>query len=293
MNPSFLLRPARVAAVATVLAALAACGGGTDAPAVTTLQASPAMFGRTTTVQVQGANLQNVTASIEPGCTTMTRGAAGSDTFQSFSCRISWLGDLRVRVRSEGGAELAALRLDIPLPQVTFNARHGTGAGAPTGTFTVELDPEKAPGTVDNFLAYVNQSTCFYRDTLFHRVEPNFVVQAGGYSNGFTPKTGLGPPIVLESNNGLKNLRGTIAMARTAEPNSATSQFYFNLKDNPDLDYKSAENPGYAVFGRILPDVQDGLKVIDAIAAVPTQATSGFPHAPVENVTISACSQLR
>ena len=293
MNPSFLLRrPARVAALAAVLATLAACGGGTDAPAVTTLQASPAMFGRTTTVSVQGANLQNVTASIEPGCTTMTRGAAGSDTFQSFSCRIEWLGDLRVRVRSEGGAELAALRLDIPLPQVTFNARHGTGAGAPTGTFTVELDPEKAPGTVDNFLAYVNQSTCFYRDTLFHRVDvAQGVVQAGGFTTGLTTKTqGLMPFIALETNRGLSNLRGTIGMARGSDPNSATSQFYINLRDNPAFDYASPSQPGYAVFGKV---VGDGMTDIDRLATVPTTQKGQFPTAPVTEVTITSCRQTK
>jgi cyclophilin family peptidyl-prolyl cis-trans isomerase len=291
MNPSFLLCPARVAAVATVLAVLAACGGGTDAPAVTSLQASPAMFGQTTTVQVQGANLQNVTASIEPGCTTMTRGAAGTDTFQSFSCRISWLGDLRVRVRSEGGAELAALRLDIPLPQVTFIARHGTGAGAPTGTFTVELDPEKTPGTVDNFLAYVNQSTCFYRDTLFHRIDTSVgVVEAGGYTANLTTKEGKMPPIVLETNRGLSNLRGTIAMARTAGPNSATSEFYINTKDNPALDYASPSQPGYAVFGKV---VGDGMTDIDRLATVPTTQKGQFPTAPVTEVTITSCRQTK
>ncbi|WP_284615595.1 peptidylprolyl isomerase [Aquabacterium humicola] len=269
---------------------MAACGGGGDAGAsVSNMSATPSTigYGKMLVVNVSGSGLATSTASVEPGC-TMTP-TSRSDTAAAFTCRVLATGDLRVRVRNNEGKELASLRIDVAIPQVSMTVKQG----AATGTMVIELDPAAAPKTAENFMIYVNTGQCFYRDTLFHRVIPNFVVQAGGYSNGFTPKTGLGPPIVLESNNGLKNLRGTIAMARTDEPNSATSQFYFNVKDNPDLDYKSAENPGYAVFGRILPDVQDGLKVIDAIAAVATQATPGFPNAPVENVTISACSQLR
>jgi cyclophilin family peptidyl-prolyl cis-trans isomerase len=289
MNTSFLLRPALIAA----LAGLASCGGGGgDGPAVTSLQASPAMFGRTTTVQVQGVNLQNVTASIEPGCTTMTRGATGTDTFQTFSCRLSWLGDLRVRVRSEGGAELAALRLDITLPQVTFTAAQGTGASASTGSFTVELDPEKAPGTVDNFLAYVNQSTCFYRNTLFHRVDvPQGVVQAGGFTANLTTKLdNLMPFIALETNRGLSNLRGTIGMARGSDPNSATSQFYINLRDNKGFDYVSPSQPGYAVFGKV---IGNGMTDIDRLATVPVAQKGQFPTAPVTEVVITGCSQTK
>lgn len=288
MNYSLVLRPAALAA----LVVLASCGGGgSDTPAVSDLQASSAMFGRTTTVSVRGANLQGVVASIEPGCTEMTRNAGGTDTQQSFSCRINWLGDLRVRVRREtGGAELAMLRLDIPLPQVTFNARQGSGAGAATGTFTVELDPEKVPGTVDNFLAYVNQSTCFYRDTLFHRVDTSLgVVQAGGYTTNLTTKEGKMPTIALETNRGLSNLRGTIAMARQSAPNSATSEFYINTKDNPVLDYVSPSQPGYAVFGKVI----SGMADIDRLATVPTTQKGLHDTAPVTEVVITNCSQTK
>ncbi|NRF66810.1 peptidylprolyl isomerase [Aquincola sp. S2] len=284
MNLSLFARPAALAA----LVGLSACGGGSsEGPAVATLQASPAMFGRTTTVTVQGSNLDSsVTASIEPGCTQMTRLAGGNANSQSFSCRISWLGDLRVRIRKEGGAELASLRLDIPLPQVAFNV----ASGSATGRFVVELDPEKVPGTVDNFLGYVNQSTCFYRNTLFHRVIPNFVVQAGGYTANLTTKNeGKGPPVALETNRGLSNLRGTIAMARTDDPNSATSEFYVNVKDNPELDYASAAKPGYAVFGKVV----SGLEDIDRIANAPTTSKGLFPNAPVTEITITGCGQTK
>jgi cyclophilin family peptidyl-prolyl cis-trans isomerase len=289
MNHSLLLRPAALAS----LVALASCGGGgSDTPAVSDLQASPAMFGRTTTVTVRGANLQGVVASIEPGCTEMTRNAGGTDNQQSFSCRINWLGDLRVRIRREaGGAELATLRLDIPLPQVTFAAAQGTGASASTGSFVVELEPEKVPGTVDNFLAYVNQSSCFYRNTLFHRVDTaQGVVQAGGFTTNLTTKVeNLMPPIALETNRGLSNLKGTIGMARGSDPNSATSQFYINTRDNPAFDYVSPSQPGYAVFGKVI----SGMADIERLATVPTAPKGQFPTAPVTEVVITGCGQTK
>jgi peptidyl-prolyl cis-trans isomerase A (cyclophilin A) len=283
MNSKLLALPAAIAS----LVALSACGGGgADSPAVTNIQASPAMFGRTTTVSVSGSALTNVTASIEPGCTEMTRVAGGTEANQTFTCRINWLGDLRVRIRKEGGAEIAALRLDIPKPQVTFTAAQGSA----TGLFVVELDPEKAPGTVDNFLAYVNQSPCFYRNTLFHRVIPNFVVQAGGFTANLTTKNeGKMPTIALETNRGLSNLRGTIAMARTTEPNSATSEFYVNVKDNPELDYLSPASPGYAVFGTVI----SGMADIDRLQSVPTTTKGLFPNTPVTEVSITNCGQTK
>jgi peptidyl-prolyl cis-trans isomerase A (cyclophilin A) len=202
------------------------------------------------------------------------------------------MGDLRVRVRTEGGAEIASLRLDVGVPQVIFNASQGSA----TGSFLVELDPAKAPKTVDNFLAYVNQSGgCFYKDTLFHRVIKDFVVQAGGYTTGLAAKTtGKLPAIALESNNGLMNLRGAIAMARTADPNSATSEFFVNVKDNPDLDYQSNAKPGYAVFGKVIAGMED----IDRLQTVPTQEkTNGlgvtFKDAPQSEVVITTCGQVK
>lgn len=286
MNHSLLLRSAALAA----LAGLASCGGGdSDTPAVADMQAQPAMFGRNTTVTVRGTNLKGVNATIEPGCPAMTRGANGTDTVQTFSCRITWLGDMRVRVRREtGGAVLGELRLDVPLPEVTFNAAQGSN----TGTFVVQLQPEKTPGTVDNFLAYVNQSTgCFYRDTLFHRVDTaQGVVQAGGFTANLTTKTdNLMPPIALETNRGLKNLRGTIGMARGPNPNSATSQFYVNMRDNPGFDYVSDSQPGFAVFGTVVSGQAD----LDRLYTVPTTQKGQFPTAPVTEVKITGCGQTK
>lgn len=133
------------------------------------------------------------------------------------------------------------------------------------GEIVVELESVKAPITVANFLAYVKKG--FYSDTIFHRVVPNFVVQGGGFVTGSASKPGALAPIVLENQNGLSNVRGTIAMARTAQPDTATSQFYFNTVDNKALDYSatvSGKN-GYAVFGRII----SGLTVVDAINTDP------------------------
>ncbi len=149
------------------------------------------------------------------------------------------------------------------------------------GTIVIELDDVAAPITVDNFLAYVDSGFFDGTDgqgaTIFHRVIPDFVVQGGGLTEDEQVKATM-PPIVNESGNGLTNVRGSIAMARTMDPDSATSQFYFNLVDNPLLD----EPPGYAVFGIIV----EGLDVMDAIGAVEVDAFD----VPLEPVFITAVS---
>jgi cyclophilin family peptidyl-prolyl cis-trans isomerase len=140
-------------------------------------------------------------------------------------------------------------------PQVLINTSYGP--------FTVELYPSQAPATVANFLGYVDEN--FYAGTLFHRVIDQFVVQGGGLDRALQPKP-TREPIVLESNTGLSNDRGTMAMARTPEPNSATSQFFVNTVNNTGLNYQSAAQPGYAVFGKVI----DGMDVVDAIGQTQT-----------------------
>jgi peptidyl-prolyl cis-trans isomerase B (cyclophilin B) len=148
------------------------------------------------------------------------------------------------------------------------------------GDIRLELDRTKAPTTVNNFLQYVEDG--FYDGTIFHRVIPDFVVQGGGFEPGLVEKE-TRDPITNESNNGLSNTRGTVAMARTSDPNSATSQFYINLKDNSGtLDYQSPSSPGYAVFGT----VTAGMDVVDAIAAVETGSQGGMQDVPVEDVIL-------
>jgi len=146
------------------------------------------------------------------------------------------------------------------------------------GSFVVELEPEQAPRTVENFLQYVDDG--FYVGLIFHRVMPNFVVQGGGFLPGLTPKE-TRDPIPLEADNGLRNDRATLAMARTNDPNSATSQFYVNLKNNDELN-PDLNPPGYTVFGRVV----EGMSVIDAIAAVETETVGSFQDVPVTDIVI-------
>jgi peptidyl-prolyl cis-trans isomerase A (cyclophilin A) len=147
------------------------------------------------------------------------------------------------------------------------------------GDITLELNAAKAPKTVENFLAYVKSG--HYDGTIFHRVIDGFMIQGGG----FTPDMKQKPtkaPIALESRNGLKNERGTIAMARTSVPDSATSQFFINVVDNPRLDYPNPDGHGYAVFGRVVA----GMDVVDRIRAVPTTSIAGHQNVPAKPVLI-------
>jgi peptidyl-prolyl cis-trans isomerase A (cyclophilin A) len=158
------------------------------------------------------------------------------------------------------------------------------------GDMTVELYPDKAPKSVENFLAYVNSG--FYDGTVFHRVIDSFMIQGGGFTRDLHQKP-TRPAITNEAKNGLSNLRGTLAMARTGDPNSATAQFFINVVDNPRLDYTSDANGatwGYAVFGK----VTSGLDVVDKIKAVPTGAQGPFKSdVPVTPVVIEKISVIK
>lgn len=152
------------------------------------------------------------------------------------------------------------------------------------GDIVVQLDREKAPKTVDNFLAYVKSG--HYKGTVFHRVIPNFMIQGGGMDKDMTEKK-TNPPIPLENKGGLRNERGTIAMARTADPNSATAQFFINVQDNVFLDPANArDGNGYAVFGKVI----DGMDVVDKIRAVPTTNRAGHQNVPVDPVIIKSAT---
>lgn len=147
------------------------------------------------------------------------------------------------------------------------------------GDIEIELTENESPVTVDNFLKYIEEG--FYDGTVFHRVMPGFVIQGGGFTPDGTPKE-TREPITLESNNGLSNLKYTVAMARLVVPDTATSQFFINLKDNTMLDYAS-NNAGYAVFGKVV----QGMDVVDKIASVDTSTREFFENWPVEDVIIS------
>ncbi len=148
------------------------------------------------------------------------------------------------------------------------------------GEVTIELYPEKAPITVENFLAYVDAG--FYDGTIFHRVVPGFVIQGGGFSESMEQKS-TRPAIKNEADNGLKNERGTLSMARTRDVNSATSQFFINLIDNASLDHGTRDF-GYAVFARVVV----GMDVIDKIAAVRTGNRGMYQNVPVQPVVIQS-----
>lgn len=139
------------------------------------------------------------------------------------------------------------------------------------GDIVLELNKEKAPKTVENFLYYVHEG--FYEGTIFHRVIDDFMIQGGGFTEDFQQKP-TRPPIPNEAKNGLKNTRGSIAMARTPDPHSATAQFFINVGDNPSLDYPSPDGWGYTVFGEVV----KGMDVVDEIRQVSTGQGGPFPQ---------------
>jgi peptidyl-prolyl cis-trans isomerase A (cyclophilin A) len=163
-------------------------------------------------------------------------------------------------------------------PQVQFKTS--------AGNFVVELNPKAAPKTVENFLQYVNSG--FYNGTIFHRVIGNFMIQGGG----FTPDMNEKPtraPIPIESRNGLKNVTGAIAMARTSNPNSATAQFFINVKDNASLDYPNPDGYGYAVFGKVV----SGMDTVEKIKGVATTRKGMYQDVPATPVVIESASVVK
>ena len=159
------------------------------------------------------------------------------------------------------------------MPSVLLKTNHGD--------ITLQLDAAKAPKTVENFLAYVKSG--HYDGTIFHRVIDNFMIQGGGMTPGMKQKPTMAE-IENEANNGLKNVTGSIAMARTSDPHSATAQFFINVNDNDFLNHTApnAQGWGYAVFGK----VSDGMDVVDAIRKVPTGSSGFHQDVPKEDVTI-------
>lgn len=153
------------------------------------------------------------------------------------------------------------------------------------GDIVIELNEAAAPVTVKNFLGYVEDG--FFDGTIFHRVINGFMIQGGGFTADMRQKQ-TRSPIVNEAKNGLKNDRGTIAMARTNDPDSATSQFFINHKNNDFLNYVEGRNPGYAVFGKTV----EGMDVVDKIAAVKTTVSSGMRDVPAETVLIKSAKVI-
>ncbi|MEM6485783.1 MAG: peptidylprolyl isomerase [Pseudomonadota bacterium] len=169
---------------------------------------------------------------------------------------------------------IAQERSDTPLPnpQVVIKTSYGD--------ITLRLFRDKAPATVKNFLSYVDDG--HYAGTIFHRVIPNFMIQGGGHTPDMTEKA-TREPVVNESRNRLHNIRGSIAMARTSDPDSATAQFFINQRTNLRLDW-SPGAPGYTVFGEVI----DGMSVVDFIASSPVQQVGGMANVPVEPILIKS-----
>ena len=252
---------------------LAACGGIDQ----TTLDAGPLMYGQLAQFTVQGPNLDKGITLVAPKCSGIKEIVGGTPTLRAYNCTPTATGTITVTVVG-GNVVLRDGKFDIPVPQVTLKTS--------MGDIVLDLDPTAAPLSVNNFLQYVWAD--FYSTLIFHRVIPGFMIQGGGFDATLTQAT-TKAPIKLESNNGLTNLRGTLAMARTDVADSATSQFYINVVDNPSLDYVSATQPGYAVFGK----VASGLAVVDTIAAVPTGTRGAMNDVPLTDVVILSATQTR
>ena len=260
---------------------LSACGGSDGfEPMVTGVKVQSAQYGKTATINIGGKNLRSyLSVDTNGACTNPSFASSSTTEIMVLNCFVSKVGDFNLVVKTAEGQVIYTSSVSFAMPQVELITSKGN--------ITLALDPNAAPVSVNNFLSYVNKG--FYRGTLFHRVIPNFVVQGGGFTTGMVKKTGQADPIILESNNGLSNLRGNVAMARTNLAGSATSEFYINLVDNLSLDYKNAANPGYAVFGKVL----QGMGVVDAMALEPTGVVGDFSNVPLAEITLSLVLQIQ
>lgn len=262
------------------LAMLSACGGGGGAtgPLIYAVQPDRLMYSQTSQFTLTGVSLDQDFQLSSRNCKGLTLLAGGTATSKTVSCTVNAVGTAAVGFDAKlaDGTVLKSVSFDVPAPQVTMTTT--------LGTLVVELNPTLVPVTVDNFLQYVKDK--FYDNTIFHRVIAGFVTQGGWLTPVPAIQPGVRAPIALEVGKGLSNLRGTIAMARTSELNSATSQFFFNLVDNTGLD---AGNGGYAVFGKLV----QGLDVLDAIGKVATATQYGLNDFPVTNVVVQSAVQTR
>jgi cyclophilin family peptidyl-prolyl cis-trans isomerase len=260
---------------------LTACGGSSGfQPVITAVKTQSLSYGRMATINLGGKELRSsLVVESNGGCINPSFASSSTTDVLVLNCAVKVVGEMPLTIKTSSGEVLYTTTITVPKPQVTLVTSKGA--------ITLELDPAKAPISTNNFLSYV--ASGFYKDTLFHRVISGFVVQGGGYVSGMLKRTSSASPIELESNKGLSNLRGTLAMARTNVPNSATSEFFINLVDNLSLDYKNAANPGYAVFGTVV----QGMEVVDAIAAQATGVRFGFADVPLEDITITLAVQSR
>jgi peptidyl-prolyl cis-trans isomerase A (cyclophilin A) len=265
---------------------LAACGGGSGGGvplsqpgAITSVTPDKLTYGKTVKFTIVGTGLERgVTVSAGP-CRNSGLQPGGTATQQVLTCTPSASGAVQISFLPTGNTTPFVSNQTIPVPQVTMKTN--------AGDLVFELYPNNAPVSVDNFLQYVTDN--FYTGLIFHRVVSNFVVQGGGFNASLQPAT-TRAAIKLESGNGLSNTRGSLAMARTDLPNTATSQFYINTVDNSRaLDATTAGVNGYAVFGKVV----TGLALIDQINTVPTGTVNGLTNVPVTPIIITSATQTQ
>lgn len=270
-----------------------ACGGGDDnedvttlppaatpKPAVSTINASEALkYGQAITFKITGTDLNDNYTVTSSQCDNFSVIASQSKTEQAFTCTPIKTGTMSMTLTMENLGSDYASSLEVPKPQVIIFTS--------MGDITVELEPNNAAITVDNFLQYVAEN--FYNNLIFHRVIGNFMIQGGGFYSNMSQKN-TRDPIKLESVNGLHNTIGSIAMARTGVADSATSQFYINVVDNSNsLDGTTAGVDGYAVFG----NVTAGLDVVNTIKAVATSTQGNNQNVPVSAIYINRIVRIQ
>ena len=261
---------------------LSGCGGGssTSSLAVSDIQVNQLKYGHLSQFTITG-NFSDTDISVSTkNCKGLALVAGGTPTSKSVTCTISAAGTgvVSLEAKLADGTVLKSVSFDVPNPQVSLVTN--------LGSMVVELNPTATPFSTDNFLQYVNSK--FYDNTIIHRIVTTgiFVAQGGWLSPTPAVQPGQKAAIALEVNKGLSNLKGTIAMARSAELNSATSQFYFNLADNVALDTAGG---GYAVFGKVV----SGVEVLDAMASVKTNTAFGLADFPASNVIVLSAAQTK
>ena len=256
------------------------CGSGDNTPPnAPNVQANNLFYGVKASFFVGVSELNNGIKISVSNCSSLTQVNSSNPMYLAYACTITQSGPLALTATDANGNVLLTKNFTVPAPQVSMVTSQGT--------IVLELNPNAAPLSVNNFLQYVQDG--FYANTIFHRVISGFVVQGGGFLTGMAPKTPTYPSIALESQNGLSNVRGSLAMARTSDPNSATSQFYVNLADNLSLDYVNASNPGYAVFGKVV----TGMDVIDKMATSTTSTVNNYSDVPTVDITLNSVTRTQ
>jgi peptidyl-prolyl cis-trans isomerase A (cyclophilin A)/peptidyl-prolyl cis-trans isomerase B (cyclophilin B) len=261
-------------------AALTACVGSneTSDPVIDRIVIENTKYGQLGRFVIEGKHLDQEFSVSLSKCTGLAVAEGGLATSKTITCTVNGTGAATI-FASFKEQQIYSANFNVPEPQVLMKTS--------LGDLLIELNPTAAPITVRNFLGYVNDQ--FYNKTQFHRIEKGFVAQGGWVDLTPAIKNPTRPAITLESTKGLSNLKGTIAMARTNEPNSATSQFYLNLADNLGLDYAQGVRDGYAVFGKII----QGMPVLDAIGQVPIANRYGLATFPAADLIITEVRQTQ